>query len=182
MMKQIIYVIGLMFFLCGALHGQSLKIMNEQVSAYRLETGDTLLVQKPSVAIDSVTFHSIESNLKNYASLQALSKEQRENFEQVVSKLYQTMVKVEALVENAVTEEEHVLALKDELIKLQQITENLDQTNSGLSENNAALNENIQELQATNKELRKEIRAIRLRNIRNYIIVGVLGVGIGLVL
>ncbi|QSE96690.1 hypothetical protein [Fulvivirga lutea] len=147
--------------------------------AIKVSNGDTVAINKNAVIIDSLDFEKIRLNLLHYTELKDVYEQNLDSNRKLVSQLRSTQVKLKKLLESNKIQSQELIALNKIVENLNALSNDMGTVNDNLASNNQDFSATINNLESTNKELRKELKKLRFRNVRNYIISGLIGAAIG---
>lgn len=147
--------------------------------ALKASLGDTISINKNAVIIDSAEFEKIRLNLLHYTELKNVYERNLDSNKKLASQLKSTQEKLKKLLESNVIESQDLIVLNKIVENLNALSNDMGTVNDNLASNNQDFSATINNLESTNKELRKELKKLRFRNIRNYIISGLIGAVIG---
>jgi DNA repair ATPase RecN len=174
-----IRLVGLFLILFGnTVFGQSIKTFEAQ-KAIKLEIGDTLIIFKKAVALDSVEFEKIRANLTNYKELSESYDLYANNNNQLISNLKLTQQKLSKITDNTKINEADLVAIKSIVADINSLSNDFGSVNTKLEHNNKNFTQYINELETNNAALNNEINKLKIKNLKNYLISGLIGVAVG---
>lgn len=139
------------------LNAQFNKSFNDQ-KALRLNSGDTLLLQKTAVVLDSIEFEKIRINLEEYKTLKISYLNNIKENKKLITQLSDNHKRLSILLNNNELQAKEISELRNLVNEMSDLSADMKVVNQNFESNNMEFDENLDVMKKNNLFFDQEIR------------------------